>query len=90
MSALLWPYPLLLSTRKLVHPDSTAAWIVAYVVGLLLVVGCSLWAGRALGRRSDDRRFVVPLGLAGWAVPLVAVELLALGAAAALGWPIGV
>lgn len=87
MSAFVWPYPLLLSLQRLVSPDSWISFGAADVLGLVLVAGL----GRAIDRRWGDRMsapLAVLAGLVAWPVLLAVVQLVAIGLALALGWPV--
>jgi hypothetical protein len=89
MTAFLWPYPLLLALRKLASPDSWGAFLAADLAGLALVGGFARFVDRRWGAAWTRSRSTL-VGLFGWPLPLVAVELLAWGVAWALGWPVGV
>ena len=89
MTAVLWPYPLLLALQRFVQPDSWFAWGGALFLGLTLIVWLAPIVERILGPRRNDPRFSIPVALIGWPLLLVLVELAVFLAALMLGWPIG-
>lgn len=89
MTAFLWPYPLLLALQRILPPDSWTAFLAADLAGLALVGWFARFVDRRWGAAWTRSRSTL-VGLFSWPLPLVAVELLAWGAALALGWPVGV
>jgi hypothetical protein len=85
----LWPYPMLLGLQKLVSPDSRVSWLVALILGYVVVLTPALTIERAFDKRGRQIPAPVRLGLLGVIVPLLAVTLLVAGVAAICGWPMG-
>ena len=85
----LWPYPMLLGLQKLVSPGSRVSWLVALILGYVVVLAPALTIERAFDKRGRQIPAPVPLGLLGVIVPLLAVTLLVVGVAAIFGWPMG-
>ena len=89
MTAVLWPYPLLLALQRFIHLDSWIAWGGALLLGLILIVWLALILERILGPRRNDPRFSIPVALIGWPIFLVLVQLGVTLVALILSWPIG-
>ncbi len=89
MTAFVWPYPLLLAAQQVIRPDAWLSWMVADLVGLGLVWRFAARLQKALGARARSGWVWVPIGVLGWPLLLGVVQLLAIGLALALGWPVG-
>ena len=84
----LWPYPLLLCLQKWV-PESVAAFVVAWVVGLGAVGGTGVLAQRLARPGRPDAVMAAVISLVLWFLPLLVIQLAAWGLAASMGWPYG-
>ena len=84
----LWPYPLLLCLQKWI-PESLAAFIGAWFLGLGLVFGVGVLAQRIARIGRPDPGAAAVLSLLLWPLPLALAELTAWALAAGFGWPYG-
>ena len=90
MTAFLWPYPLLLAIQTIVNPDPLVNWLIADLLGFLIVLGVALLLERALGPRAQRRWVAISLGLISWPIALVLFEVIVwVLATFVLGWPTG-
>jgi hypothetical protein len=87
MSAVVWPYPLMLALQTWVSPGSLS-W--AFLAGgLVITVLSGLFLQRRFPILSQETWWSHAAALTVWCVPLVILEAIAVAAVWAMGYPIG-
>ena len=87
MSAIVWPYPLMLALQTWISPGSLF-WLF-FLGGLLLTVGSGFLLQRRFPVLSQRGWLAHASALVLWCVPLILLEVIVVAAVFAMGYPVG-
>ncbi len=89
LTAVIWPYPLLLALQTWVSSDAPSSFIVADILGLVVVLGFVGYLETRWSPFEGRRRVLLRLAPVLWCIPLALIQVSLAAVVGALGYPVG-
>jgi len=85
----LWPYPFLLSFQTWINPNSTKSIIIAYIIGLGIIIIFFMWIQKLIGKNKLSTIVAIITSLFLWYIPLLIIQVACFIIMDLMGYPVG-